>query len=528
MARPGCSIDDVGKAVQSHAGECCALSDRIWDLAELSFEEAQSSRLQIELLQRHGFAIKRHLGGLPTAFCAEWGKGDPVIAFLGEYDALPNLPRQLATGAPAHAGAITNGHGCGHNLLGSGAMLAALAVRDLIREKTLPGTVRYYGCPAEEVGTGKAFMVRDGAFAGVDAAISWHPSDVTACLNTTTLANRSAFFRFHGQSAHACAAAPAGRSALDALELMSVGVNYLREHIPAEWRVHGAVTAAGGPFPNVIPSFTEAIYMLRAPSNAAVGELFQRVAQIAEGAALMTETKAEIEVDSACSGLLPNETLCRLMSTYLNAIGGPQFSKAEQQAARIIQRGFDRRDIARSLHSIFFPDDDRALSSRILPAKSTVTLVMASTDVGDVSWTVPVVQCTVACYAVGSQLHTQAVVQQSRSDAARRGMRHAAKIMSATALDLFMTPDTLRKARSEHAARGAHSYVSPLPAGLRPRPSRAGRQDSRYDDDVRYHGEHRSIVAPPSGCNCEPLVHESIPASQKLRPAREYRAYLDG
>jgi aminobenzoyl-glutamate utilization protein B len=305
------SLDEIARRVDAKAADYCALSDRIWAMPELAFEEHRSVAEQIAMLEREGFRIARQVGGMATAFMAEAGSGGPVVGILGEFDALPDLAQ--ASGATAHAPvkAGAPGHGCGHNLLGSGSALAAVALKDALEAEGIAGTVRYYGCPAEESGSGKTFMARAGLFDDLDAAFCWHPAVVNEVQTTSSLACIQAYFRFKGRASHAAAAPHVGRSALDAVELMNVGVNYMREHMPSDARVHYAVTHTGGDAPNVVQAHAESLYLVRSPHLPDAERLFERVKKIAEGAALMTETRVTVQITDATSNVVPNRALRR-------------------------------------------------------------------------------------------------------------------------------------------------------------------------------------------------------------------------
>jgi len=288
------SLEAIARHVDAKAEDYCDLSDRIWAAPELAFEEHRAVGEQIALLEREGFSITTNVGGMATAFMAEFGSGGPVVGILGEFDALPDLAQESGRLDHAPTVAGTPGHGCGHNLLGAGSALAAVALKDALHGEGIAGTVRYYGCPAEESGSGKTFMARAGLFDDLDAAFCWHPSVVNEVQTASSLACIQAYFRFRGRAAHAAAAPHVGRSALDAVELMNVGVNYMREHMPSDARVHYATTNTGGNAPNVVQAFAETLYLVRSPHLPDTERLFERVKKIAEGAALMTETSVSV------------------------------------------------------------------------------------------------------------------------------------------------------------------------------------------------------------------------------------------
>lgn len=441
------------------------LSDRIWGMAELRYQETESAAAQIEMLEEAGFTVTRDLAGIPTAFSAEAGEGGPLIGFLGEFDALAGLSQEAGVAEKRPVDAGGNGHGCGHNLLGAGAMLAAVATRDWLRAKGLPGRVRYYGCPAEEGGSGKTFMARADAFAGLDAALSWHPASFNSLMPANSLANVQAYFRFSGRAAHAAASPELGRSALDALELMSVGVQYMREHMPEKARVHSAITDTGGVSPNVVQDAAEALYLVRSPEIADALALFERVKKIAAGAAMMTETTVEVEIDKACSNLLRNDTLEELLQAEMERIGGSGFEAADFDFAAAIRKSLTANDIAAAckMFGVDVPADPPALAGDVLPGPRKDLVLPGSTDVGDVSWQTPVAQVMTACHALGTPFHSWQLVAQGKSGAAHRGMVFAARAMAAAAARLFADPALLARARKEFEDRvAATPYICPI------------------------------------------------------------------
>src|SRR3954467_15262715 len=344
-----------------------ALSDRIWGMPELQYLEHRSVAEHIKELEREGFRITRNLADIPTAVMGEAGEGGPVIAVLGEYDALPGLSQEAGIAEPRPVEANGHGHGCGHNLLGSAALLAATALKDWLTEHKMPGRVRYYGCPAEEGGAAKAFMVRDGAFDDADIAITWHPSSFWEVVVTPSLANTRADFIFTGRTSHAAASPHLGRSALDAVELMNVGVNYMREHMPSDARVHYALLDTGGIAPNVVQAHARVRYSIRARDLPGMNELVGRVHKIAQGAALMTETSVEMKIISAVSNILPNTPLEQALHRIMEELGPPSFDEADQQFAAKIRSTLTDRDIASVYHSIGMDPTERPLADFIVP-----------------------------------------------------------------------------------------------------------------------------------------------------------------
>lgn len=469
--------------IDAKADQYAELSDSIWEAAETRFEEEASAALLMAALAAAGFAVEAEVGGVPYAFVGTAGAGSPVIGFLGEYDALSGLSQVagVTERKPVIPGA--GGHGCGHNMLGVGSLAAAAALAQYLQEHNLTGTVKYYGCPGEEGGSGKAFMAREGIFADLDAALTWHSGTMNMVSSGSSLANIQVYYRFSGRSSHAAASPHLGRSALDAVELMNVGVNYLREHVVPEARVHYAVIETGGKSPNVVQANAEVLYLIRAPQNSQVQEIYEWVNDIARGAALMTQTEVHIEVDKACSNLIPNQVLEKLMHANLAALPAVEFSEAEEAFAAAIRGTLGAAELAKereSLISKFGGQQGRQLAEQlvgkslhtwVLPHLTYEQPMMGSTDVSDVSWIVPTVQCNTSCYALGTPGHSWQMVAQGKSGPAHKGMLLAAKTMAATGLDLIEQPEQLAAAKQELIERlGDESYVCPIPAGVQPQP----------------------------------------------------------
>ncbi|ARS51797.1 amidohydrolase [Kushneria konosiri] len=471
--------------VETRRDQFIALADAIWDHPETRFEEHLSSALLADALEAEGFYVERGVAGMETAFVASIGSGSPVIALLGEFDALPGLSQRGGASAfePLEPGG--HGHGCGHNLLGTAALAAAVAVRDELHSCGRlegAGTVRFYGCPGEEGGSGKTFMVREGLFDDVDVALTWHPMTFTGLFSTPTLANIQAYFRFHGTAAHAANSPHLGRSALDAVELMNIGANYLREHVPEQARLHYAVTDAGGNSPNVVQSSAEVLYLVRAPDMAETEDIYARLQDVARGAALMTGTSVEVTFDKACSSYLPNRTLEALMFEQMDILGAPDFDEQNQHYARDIAdtitpagRRADldtmRRMTGRDTQASIDAFEDQVLADAVLAPGDGREIMKGSTDVGDVSRVVPTAQCYVSCFAIGTALHTWQVVAQGRSALGHKGMLRAADILGATTLRLLEDPERVNQARDELARVNARTpYLCPIPQGVTPSP----------------------------------------------------------
>lgn len=446
------------------------LSDRIWDIPETNYEEYRSSAEHMRLLEQEGFRVERGIAGLPTAVMGEAGEGGPIIAILGEFDALPGLSQEagIAQERPIVEGG--NGHGCGHNLLGSASMLAAAAVKDYLAANGLEGRVRYYGCPAEEGGSSKGFMVRSGVFDDVDIAISWHPAAFAGVNNPISLACNEINFHFTGRASHASATPHLGRSALDAVELMNVGVNYMREHMPSSARVHYAITDAGGGAPNVVQARATVRYLVRARTLPELISLVERVKKIADGAALMTETTVRSEIISGDANLVGNTPLEELMFANLERLGPPRFDDQDEAVARKFQETFSSEDIAASYGRFGLkPQKDKGLCDLIFPLNAGDGTLVGSTDVGTVSWVVPTVQMRGATYAIGTPGHSWQLVAQGKLPAAHKGMEHAAKVMASTALDLFLDPALIEAAKADHKGRlDGTPFVNPIPDDVKP------------------------------------------------------------
>jgi aminobenzoyl-glutamate utilization protein B len=447
-----------------------ALSDRIWEMPEICYSEFRCVAEHRAMLEQEGFRIAENLAGIPTAIMGEAGDGGPVIAILGEYDALPGLSQVANIAEPKELVPGGHGHGCGHNMLGAAALLAATAVKTYLAEAGIKGRVRYYGCPAEEGGAAKVFMVRAGDFDDVDIAITWHPAAINRVDDAVSLANTRIDFSFKGRASHAAAAPHLGRSALDAVELMNVGVNYMREHMPSDARIHYAMIDAGGIAPNVVQAKATVRYAIRAGNLPAMRALIERVKKIAEGAALMTETQASLKVVSAVSNLLGNAPLEEAMQVQFERLGPPPFDAADRKYAADIQATLSPEDIASAYARAGVPPrSDNPLCDFIVPQGTKGAPMIGSTDVGDVSWVVPTVQARVATHAIGTPGHSWQITAQGKSGQAKKGMVHAAKVMASVAVDALQNPSLIARAKSDHRARTAATpYACPLPRDLQP------------------------------------------------------------
>lgn len=449
------------------------ISDQIWDFAETRYQEYRSSALQADFLEDQGFQITKNPGGIATAFSASFGSGHPVIGLLGEYDALPRM-NQTANACERQAdrpGAA--GHGCGHNLLGTGTMEAACLIKNWLEEKSLSGTVIYYGCPAEEGGAGKAFLTRSGCFDGLDFALAWHPGSKTGLIKEA-LANIRVIFDFTGKSAHAAAHPELGRSALDACELMNVGVNYLREHVKSDARMHYAYLNDGGDAPNIVPASATLLYALRAPQSSYVAELYDRVTDVAKGAALMTGTKVSYRTVSAYADLLSAPAMETLMMKAMQEAEKPEYTEEDYAVAAKFMRLPELSDLSGTADaaSIQTMREEAAsahtsIDTEILPADQTIYL--GSTDVGDVSWQVPTGFISVAAEATGCALHTWQIVAQGKSPLAHKGMHYAAQILFAAAKQLYSSPELCECIQADYQRiKGSRTYRSMLPDSVKP------------------------------------------------------------
>jgi aminobenzoyl-glutamate utilization protein B len=447
----------IEQLVDQNATQYKAVSKQIWGFAELGYHEDRSSTLLQEQLRQAGFNLQTGVAGEPTAFIASYGSGSPVIGILGEFDALPGLSQDttpdrkpLVDGAP--------GHGCGHNLLGSGAALAAVSLKQYMQANHVPGTLRYYGTPAEEGGSGKVYMVRDGLFKDVDVVLHWHPGDSNGVINGGALAITSAKFVFHGVAAHAAAAPDRGRSALDAVMLMGNGLEFLREHVPSNTRIHYIITK-GGVAPNVVPDLAEMYLMARNPSSATLDGIWGRILKIAQGAALMTETTLDVNLISSDSNIVANDALAPVAEKNLQEVGGFTYTPDQAAFALELQKSLPE-GAAGSLD----------LTQQVQPLKPVdPNAPAASTDVGDVSWTVPTIGFHAATFVPGVAAHTWQAAATAGMSIGQDGMVVAAKALALTGADLFTNPALVAAAKADFDKKltGKH-YDTAIPAGMKP------------------------------------------------------------
>lgn len=456
--------DQIWDLIDNKAARFAELSDRVWASPELGFKEERSARFHLDAIEAEGFAISRNLAGIPTAFSGEAGEAGPVIAILGEFDALPGLSQVAGKVGKEPVEEDGNGHGCGHNMLGAGSLLAATALKDWLLQSGHKGRVRYYGCPAEESGSGKSFLARAGVFDDVDAVISWHPSAFTGVNPPMSLACVEMEFTFSGRSSHAAVSPHLGRSALDAVELMHVGINYMREHMLPSSRVHYAIIDSGGIAPNIVQSRAVNRLLVRASNLAEMWELVGRVRKIAGGAADMTETTVSERILAGEANLVGNLALETTMDGIIRRLGAPPFDEEDKAFARSIQATFSKSEIAASYRRYNMPlKIGEVLSEDTFRLGAGASDSVGSTDVGTVSWLAPTVQCRVACYAIGTPGHSWQLVAQGKAPAAHKGLVHAAKIMASTGVELLGNASLLRAAKAEHQAfRAENDFTNPI------------------------------------------------------------------
>ena len=450
----------VIKYLEERASDFYALSDKIWGNAEIRFKEKESVKDYVSFLEKEGFSVTVGLAGLKTAFSATWGSGKPVIGFLGEYDALPGLSQKAGVAEKSPIEENGNGHGCGHNLLGVGALMGAVGYKHFLESEGKSGTVIYFGCPAEEGGSGKTFMAREGCFNQLDAALSWHPADINMMPPGPVLANYSIRYSFLGKASHAAAAPEAGRSALDALELMNIGVQFLREHMPSSARIHYAITDTGGISPNIVQSHASALYQIRAPYAPELASLYERVNNIAKGAALMTDTQVEIKFLKGTSNTLLIPALDELMYRNMCEIPNPVSEAKDMDFAfEIVKTQKDPATIGDSAFDIK-PKPWNKAGNIPLPGSS---------DVGDVSWVCPVTQCGTSTWPKGTAAHSWQAVACGKSDFAHRGMLYAGEIIAATAVDIYQNPEVIETAWKQLREKtGGLPYNCPIPKEITP------------------------------------------------------------
>ena len=464
------------EAIKEKAETFIALADRIWEYAELSLQEYESAALLSKTLEELGFAVEREVAGIKTAFLGKYGTGRPVIGILGEFDALTGLSQTAGVKEHTPIAGRQNGHGCGHHLLGAGALAAAYGIKEYLRTSGREGTVIFYGTPGEEGGAAKAFMAKEGIFYDLDCALTWHPADVSEVVTGTCNSCIQTLYKFHGVASHAAGSPELGRSALDAVELMNIGVQFLREHTKDDARIHYAIVNGGGLSPNVVQPEASVLYMTRATLMADTVALQARVDKIAEGAAMMSETTLERIFVDGCSNTVPNHTIEALLYENYREHGVPTYTAEEIADAELLRATFPEGAVAECIASRFDPlakatfdtlsgGGSKALNDFLSPLYKGECFMAGSTDVGDVSWQTPTAQLHALTYPSGAPGHSWQNVAYGKSSVAHKGMMCAGEVLCMCAIDLYEQPALLQAAREEFSLRTKSGYVCPIPDG---------------------------------------------------------------
>ena len=472
---------DALQGLERKKDKLFALSRKIWENPELQFREWKAVDLYAEALEQEGFQVTQGLAGMPTAIMGEFGSGKPVIGILGEYDALANLSQEACVAEKKKMDGLEDGHGCGHNLLGMGSLAASIMVKDYLKESGKSGTVRFYGCPAEEGGGGKCYMVREGCFEGVDLTLTWHPDNMNYIVPTKLLAVISGKFKFKGVAAHASMSPDLGRSALDAAELMNVGANFLREHINGNARIHYAFLNDGGPYPNVVQAEAELYYTVRAPKLTQAKEIYDRLIKVAEGAALMTETTTEHKIAAVLAETVTNIALEKVLHQNFVQLGPVPVDSQDIAFAEEMRKNLTATDLMYDVNRLELYHGDaysdlvrpqikgKPIIDCVYPYKAPEKVFFGSSDVGDVSQVAPCAQLSTACFAQGTPNHTWMVVAQAAAPLANKAALHAGKVIGSTAIDLIDHPELVAEAQAEFNRRtNGVKYVSLLPADNQP------------------------------------------------------------
>ncbi len=461
----------ANKWVDGNESRLTEMSDAIWEYAELGYVEFKSAKLLADELESHGFKVERGVAGIPTAFVGTWGKGKPVIGVMGEYDALPGLSQKVSPiKEPIEVG--EPGHGCGHNIHGTSGLGGAISLRYAMEETGLKGTVKFFGCPAEEMLSGKVWMVREGVFDGVDAVISHHPSSMNTAGLSSSNANNAVKFHYRGKTSHAAGSPEQGRSALDAVELMNIGVNFLREHVIQDARIHYVIEEGGGQ-PNVVPDYARSWYLIRAPERDQLEPIYERILKIAEGAALMTETELEVEFIKGIYNKVPSLTLSKVVTANMREIGAPTYTAEEMAFAEKVSESISEASKRTTLWKTKRPgweDLTTVLMDGSVPdAWNDGEVSHGSTDVSDVSWMTPTMEFSTATYILGTPGHSWQNVAFSGMSIGHKSLFYASKIIASTAIDLLTKPELIKEAWEELDKRKAgRVYRSPIPADLGP------------------------------------------------------------
>ena len=459
----------------------CNTSDQIWGFAELSLKEYQSCALYCKVLKEEGFTVESPVAGIETAFAASYGSGSPVIGILGEYDALSGLSQEAGSAVRKEVVEGGCGHGCGHNMLGAGSMAAAFAIKKYLEDKPVgSGTVIFFGCPGEEGGAAKAFMARDGVWKKLDCALTWHPGDANEVVSGTCNSCIQTEYAFQGIASHAAGAPEFGRSALDAVELMNTGVQYLREHMPEEARIHYAITDAGGASPNVVQPHAQVLYMVRSVLVRDALKLQERVDDIAKGAALMTGTKLKKKFIDGCSNTVSNEVLEKLLYKNFEETGVPAYTEDEVAYAKELVDSYEleptelpgaasqESEEIKAFVEKASDDGKKPLNDFLVPYLHSEHRTAGSTDVGDVSWTTPTAQIHTVCFASGAPGHSWQNVSCGHTSIGHKGLLCAGKVLAGTAIDLFEDPSIIEAAKKEFAEKTKIGFYSPVPEGAKP------------------------------------------------------------
>ena len=458
-------------AIEEKKQLVAGVADQIWEYAELSLQEVQSAALYVRVLRQEGFAVEEGICGIPTAFSASFGTGRPVIGILAEYDALSGLSQQGGCPVRRELTPGGTGHGCGHHLLGAGALAAALGVKHYLQQTGRPGTVVLYGCPGEEGGAAKAFMAREKLWYGLDAALTWHPDDCNEVATGSSNACIQVQYTFHGVAAHPAGAPEKGRSALDAVSLMNLGVQFLREHMEPQARIHYAVTDTGGCSPNVVQARASVLYMVRSDRVKKALELQARVDKIAEGAALMTETSCRRKFIDGLAETIPNHALEALLYRNFSEVGVPVYTGEEQAFAAALAATYEAdgylpgvgRQDAGYAAAVKAMKPAGAMNDVLLPLYQGEAFSPGSTDVGDVSWQCPTAQLHVAAWPNGCPGHSWQNVSCGKTSIGHKAALCAGKVLCAAAVDLLEQPELLQAAHREHGERTADGYTCPIP-----------------------------------------------------------------
>lgn len=446
---------DLYSLLQSRAEDLFALSDQVWDYAELSLQEYRSAAALADFLEKEGFTVERGIAGIDTAFCARFGSGKPVIGLLAEYDALDGLHQEAGAMYPCGNGGC--GHGCGHHLLGVGAVGAALAVKTYLQEKGEDcGTVELYGCPGEEGLASKAFMAREKIFSHLDAALTWHPGNTNEVFTGSNQTSMQVLYTFHGVASHAAEAPHMGRSALDGVEVMNIGTQFLREHMPRTDCVHYAILHSGGCSPNVVQAEAAVLYMVRSDTVPHAKALLQRLDKIAEGAALMTETSLARRFIDGTADLVPNAVLEQVLYENLTSAPAPVYTAEEQRYAATLFATYPHEGAT------------QPLNDGVVPYVHSEQPAYGSTDVGDVSWLTPTAQVYTVAFPAGAPGHSWQNVAIGKHGVAHKGMLYAAQTLAGAVMDLFEQPSLLTEARVEWQHKTAGGYTCPIESGVMP------------------------------------------------------------